>query len=506
MAPCSVGPESQFTFPRVALRNHGRCEDICWPDIPDREAAYVNFRPLTPARDGGGTNDTEVNPAIGLAAQTTVPAGRRPLRSRWRLRFSPELERAYREHHASQSLPFIRACLLLAVGIFASFGLLIPQLNPITSPRIYCLFFCIVCPLLLACYVMTYFSFYRKMGQLIVFFQAAAIALGILALVWMTRPNEPGFALNYAGLILTVQSAFVLGRLRWLYTVLLSALALFGYAFVTIAVQGRYQSYEGPTVTLNNLLYLLSASVLSVVGAYWLEFYQRRDFIQAREIEAEKRRAEAERRRADELLLRILPAQIADRLKNQPGTIAEAYIGVSVLFLDIVDFTPMCERMQPDQAVQLLSAIFSRLDALAVKHGIERIKTVGDAYMVAAGVPAARPDHAEVIGHFALEALAVVQTVPDDHGQPMQARLGIDTGPAIAGVIGESKFLYDLWGDMVNTASRMESHGIPGRIQATARYHKVTKHVFRFETRGVIEVKGKGPMETFFLLAPLATL
>jgi adenylate cyclase len=423
------------------------------------------------------------------------------LQSCWRLRFPAELERAYREDHASRSLPFIRACLILSAGIYAAFALLIPRLNPGNPFSLYVLNLGIMCPVLALFYVTTYFQFYLKLGQSIVFVQALTIALGVLAIIGITNPKDPGYAINYVGLILTVQSAFILGRLRVSYTTLLSLLVLLGYAFVCLVIQSRHHSPDTLTPFLNNILYLISADLISIAGAYLLEVYLRRDFIQQLTIEAEKRKVEAERQKSERLLHNILPAQIAERLKRSSQVIADVHGNATVLFLDIVNFTPLTDRMQPAEVVNLLNAIFGRLDTLVATYGIEKIKTVGDAYMVAAGVPTARDDHAGVIGCFALDALEVIHGFTGSDGKRLQARIGIDTGSAVAGVIGHHKFLYDLWGDMVNTASRMESHSIPDRIQTSRRYYDQTQGMFIFESRGVIDIKGKGQMETFFLVA-----
>jgi guanylate cyclase len=205
---------------------------------------------------------------------------------------------------------------------------------------------------------------------------------------------------------------------------------------------------------------------------------------------------EQERARSEMLLLNILPEPIAARLKAGEETIADAWDSVTVLFADIVDFTPTAARLGPEGMVQVLNEVFTMLDGLAAKYHLEKIKTVGDAYMVVGGLPEARTDHLESVCRFALETMEAIATRPDG----IQMRIGIETGPVVAGVIGSSKFSYDLWGDTVNTASRMESHGIPGRIQVTERVRHALDRSFDFERRGSIEVKGKGPMETHFLV------
>jgi adenylate cyclase len=170
------------------------------------------------------------------------------------------------------------------------------------------------------------------------------------------------------------------------------------------------------------------------------------------------------------------------------------------LFADIVDFTRRSQRSSPQQVVQVLDDLFSAFDQLTKRQGLEKIKTIGDAYMVAGGLPVPRPDHAQAVAEMALAIREETARRSDPSGQPLQVRIGIDTGPVVAGVIGSDKFSYDLWGDTVNTASRMESHGIPGRIQVTDRTYQRLKDGYRFELRGPIQVKGKGELVTYFLL------
>jgi class 3 adenylate cyclase len=170
------------------------------------------------------------------------------------------------------------------------------------------------------------------------------------------------------------------------------------------------------------------------------------------------------------------------------------------MFADLVDFTGRSQRISPSEMVRTLDDLFTVFDRLADRHGLEKIKTIGDAYMVAAGIPDPRPDHAEAIADMALEIQEEMAGRTDPEGELLLVRIGIDTGPVVAGVIGRRKFIYDLWGDTVNTASRMESHGSPGRIQVTERTYRRLNPGYRFERRGPIDVKGKGEMVTYFLL------
>ena len=207
---------------------------------------------------------------------------------------------------------------------------------------------------------------------------------------------------------------------------------------------------------------------------------------------------EREQAKSERLLLNVLPAEIAAVLKDDGGTIADHHDSVSVLFADVVGFTPLTARLSPRTMVDLLNEVFSHFDSLAAKHGLEKIRTIGDNYMVASGVPQPRPDHAPAIARMALEMIAYLAVRPSDE-TPLQFRIGINSGPVVAGVIGHSKFHYDVWGDAVNTASRMESHGVPGKIQITPATYEMVKDEFVCAPRGTIDVKGKGEMETWFL-------
>ena len=203
--------------------------------------------------------------------------------------------------------------------------------------------------------------------------------------------------------------------------------------------------------------------------------------------------------RSDDLLHAILPDQIAAQLKDEPGTIADDVPSASVLFADVVDFTPMSATMSPADLVGMLDELFTAFDASVTELGLEKIKTVGDAYMVASGVPQARPDHAEAIAELALQMRDHVATATFG-GRQLQTRIGIASGPVTAGIIGTHKFAYDLWGDTVNTASRMESSGLPGEIQVTPSTYELLREGFRFRPRGPVPVKGKAEMMTFLLL------
>jgi adenylate cyclase len=222
---------------------------------------------------------------------------------------------------------------------------------------------------------------------------------------------------------------------------------------------------------------------------------QRQDALAALRVEQEK---------AEELLLNILPRSIAERLKANTATIADQFDAATILFADVVDFTPLSERLAPGEVVGILDHLFTHFDVLADAYGLEKIKTIGDCYMVAAGVPTPRDDHARAMALMALDMRDAMRSSDEVGHLGLELRIGINSGPVVAGVIGRKRFLYDLWGDAVNTASRMESQGAPGQIQVTRATYELLGDEFAFEHRGTVDVKGKGELETWYLLGPIS--
>jgi adenylate cyclase len=241
---------------------------------------------------------------------------------------------------------------------------------------------------------------------------------------------------------------------------------------------------------------------LNIVGAGAISFTLLASFAKQRNEALAALRVEQER--SELLLLNILPRSIADRLKSAHQTIADHFDAASIVFADVVDFTPFAHRLSPAEVVGILDDLFSHFDTLVERHGLEKIKTIGDAYMAAAGVPDPSHDHARRAALLGLDMREAIATSAVGGGSGLELRIGINSGPLIAGVIGSKRFLYDLWGDAVNTASRMESQGKPGEIQITRATYELLKDEFVCRRRGTIEVKGKGEMETWYLVGPRA--
>jgi class 3 adenylate cyclase len=250
-----------------------------------------------------------------------------------------------------------------------------------------------------------------------------------------------------------------------------------------------YCVWTGPAPTMGAAAYATLALVAWVGVLYTAATHRTTQAAEAA-LAAEKKKTEA-------LLHNVLPASIATRLKDG-ATVSDRFDAATVLFADLVGFTPRAEGLPPDRVVKMLDEMFKRFDRLCAHHGLEKIKTIGDAYMAAAGVPTPNADHVAATAELALAMQHELTKTPDL--SELQLRIGLHTGPVVAGVIGERKFTYDLWGDTVNTASRMESHGVPGRIQVTEPVYLALKERYAFEPRGEITVKGKGNMPAWLLV------
>jgi guanylate cyclase len=251
---------------------------------------------------------------------------------------------------------------------------------------------------------------------------------------------------------------------------------------------------------INNLpmWLILAFFALNVIIVSSLAFFQMRAFVHQRDDALRLLRVEQDK--TDRLLFNILPRSIADVLKDDPQTIAERFDSVSILFADVVGFTPLSASIEADDMVNLLNEIYTFFDNVMEKHGLEKIRTMGDGYMAASGVPHARPDHAHALADAALEMMDFLNRWESPYAGDIEFRMGINSGPVLAGVIGRKKFSYDVWGDPVNIASRMESYGEPGKIQVSRATYELLKDDFLFEPRGPIAIKGKGDMETWFLV------
>jgi class 3 adenylate cyclase len=254
-----------------------------------------------------------------------------------------------------------------------------------------------------------------------------------------------------------------------------------------------------PEIGWFTVFLVASGMGVAAFGAYMLESSARARFLQRQILAGQREALAREMAKSDRLLHSMLPASIADRLRDEPRVIADAFPEATVVFSDIVGFTPIGSQMSPNELVSVLNELFGRFDELAARHGLEKIKTMGDGYLAVAGVPLPVPDHADRAVRFGLDVLRATEALATERDLPLRLRVGIHSGPLVAGVIGRDKLAYDLWGDTVNVASRMESQGLPDRVQISEATAQLLSAEVSLEARGTIEVRGRGPMRVLLV-------
>lgn len=411
-----------------------------------------------------------------------------------RLRFPLEIEKQFLEEYRVSTLSTTRFALVLGALLYGLFGILDMYAVPISKNVVWSIRFGIVVPVFAFIFVSTYFRRFQPYLQPLMCAGVAIAGLGIVGMISITREAEFGNRFYVTGLLLVSMWAYGLSRLLFSYALIANLIIAVGYEINSIWVKGLLESETGTVIFIIYNFFFLGANIVGAFTSFYLERYSRREFLQKYDIRFE-------RDRVDSLLHNVLPGWIADKLKQGKKTIAEEYESASVLFADIVNFTPISAKFGPHEVVKMLDDVFSLFDELVEKHKAEKIQVAGDGYMAAAGVPIPRPDHAKVLARLALDMLKRVHEGNFlDGKQPIDLRIGLNSGSLIAGVIGRRK-VFAVWGDMVNTASRMESHGVTNRIQITRAAYELLKDDFECEYVGEIHVKGKGQMEVWHLLA-----
>lgn len=339
---------------------------------------------------------------------------------------------------------------------------------------------------LLLCLGLTFHKVGRRYPEWL--FLGCSWSITLTEQVWATLRGEAFIGLFSWTLVFLTQATLMPVLWRFHLISQVGVLVYYLGARFVIGLEDNSSEFWNPTLWL----YVFWFCCICDLSVYLYERLQRSEFHARKALEAEQRQSER-------LLLNILPEAVARQLKKQHRTIAEHFPEVTVLFADIVGFTQMSANIPPDEMVDLLNTIFSAFDHLAERHGLEKIKTIGDAYMVVGGLPLEQANHVAAIADMSLEMQAAIADFNRDRQQNFSIRVGIHTGPVVAGVIGLKKFIYDLWGDTVNIASRMESHGLPGQIQVTEAVYTLLKEEYDFESRGLVAIKGKGDMITYLL-------
>lgn len=410
--------------------------------------------------------------------------------NRLTLRFAgAEAETRFADEQARKALKPFRVATVCGAGVVILIWLMLGHLLPtiadaqtrLAVPML------VILAILAYGYARSYTRFFMRMHQLLFLAGLLGMAAAVTGIASLAPRGSADSVLAIA--LVHTLNAYSILRLRFP----IACCAGWGTAAIYLGYLGHSGALAEAEL-MRHAGFLVVANLFGMIAAYQLDHSARREHVVMRMLEEERGRSER-------LLLNILPASIAERLKASGDAIAEHCDGVTVLFADIAGFTPLSANKTPRALVELLNRIFSEFDALADAYGLEKIKTIGDAYMAVAGLPEAWPDHAARAARMALAMLDATSRVAAETGEPLSLRIGLHSGPVVAGVIGRRKFTYDLWGDTVNTASRMESHGVPGAIHCSGATALLLQGAFPLFARGAVDIKGKGEMHTFLLTA-----
>lgn len=408
---------------------------------------------------------------------------RAPIRP-WNLRFEDDdLEAGFRRDYRDVSALQARLALVLAGALyFGAFAWLDRWLAPDLADPFLSIRILVVIAFAVA-FAASFAPVRLPVREAFVALAILAAAAGVIRMIAMSDPVVG--SRYYPALLLIVMGAHSMFRLRFGTALLVSLLVVAGWT-AQVLYLGRLPWWD----VINTEAFLAAAVLLGTFASYSIERFARVSWLEHRDVEEE-------RERSDRVLVNVFPASVAERLKDEEGPFGEAYEEATVLFVDVVNFTALSARADPRRLIGILNRLFTRLDQIAEEYGVEKIKTSGDAWIGVAGVPDRVDDHAERIADAALEMrdrIAIGEEESD-----LELRLGIALGPVVAGVIGETKHYYDIWGDPVTMASRMQSHGRPGKIQVTDEVRRRLRGSYALEERGTIEVKGMGEVRVWWL-------
>jgi adenylate cyclase len=410
--------------------------------------------------------------------------------------FPADIEAAFQRAYVQHSLLINRISLASGTVLLATFGALDPYIFAESYREVLAIRFGVLVPMALLIVGCSFAPWYRKVMQPATAVLMLLVLVGILTMSAIGLPTELGTTMYLFGLLPILSFLFVAPRLQFRYAVVVAVIVLVAFEWVLFRENGLLQLgalSKQSAIAVNFIL--VSEIVIGAMAGFFFERSIRLNFVQQLLIERERGKSE-------DLLYNMLPGQIVDRLKRKE-LIADRVESASVCFADFTNFTRLSSTLTPSEILGLLDEAFTQFDRIAAKYGAEKIKTIGDAYMVAVGVPIARADHAEVMARMAMEMRDTFLALPITKKYDLNLRVGFSSGSMVAGVVGSSKRVYDLWGDTVNTASRMESNGIPGEIQLSHYAYDLIKDKFVFESRGEIPIKGKGEMQVYLLRGSL---
>lgn len=408
---------------------------------------------------------------------------RAPIRP-WNLRFEDDaLEAGFREDYRDVSELQTRLALVLAGALyFGAFAWLDRWLAPGLADTFLSIRILVVIAFALAL-VVSFAPVRLPIREAFVSLAILAAAAGVLRMIALADPVVG--SRYYAALLLIVMATHSMFRLRFGTALLVSLLVVLGWT-AQVLILGRLPWWD----VINTEAFLAASVLLGTFASYSIERFARVSWLEHRDVEEE-------RERSDRVLVNVLPASVAERLKEVEGPFGEAFEEASVLFADVVNFTALSAEADPRRLIGILNRLFTRLDQIAAEHGVEKIKTSGDSWIGVAGVPERISDHAERIADCALEMRDRIAI--GDAESELELRLGIAIGPVVAGVIGETKHYYDVWGDPVTMASRMQSHGKPGKIQVTEAFRDRLVRRYDFRERGTVGIKGAGEVRVWWL-------
>ncbi len=389
----------------------------------------------------------------------------------------------YSRHHFQESLGQVRFALMLGAPMYLAFLVWDYSIDPAhildtTYIRI------AVAAILVATYALTFRESFEQASQLVLASCAVVAGLGV---IYVLHTLENGMVLGVAGVILILMYVYGFLRLRFVPSVV-SGVAIW-LAYDVVAIIDRL----GTTELVNSNFFLAGATIFGISNSFNQERLGRRAFLYMKEVEREKARA-------DQLLSQIFPAHIKNRLTAGERVIADSNSEVTVVFADLVGFSSLTKRLTPGHLVELLDKLFSAFDDISEKFGVEKIKTIGDSYMAVSGLAGSVARNTETILDMTLELVAAVDRVSKAERIPIGVRVGVATGHAVSGVLGAKRNHFDVWGETVNIASRMEASGIEGKVQVSEQTYWRYNQSFEFEERGEIEVKGHGKLKTYILI------
>jgi adenylate cyclase len=447
--------------------------------------------------DSGGPISAEFLQALPLGEDLArAPEDEDFRRYAFWLKFPAVVERQFQKFYRLGAVKVIRPVLAGFLLGFMAFGISDHWGMPVSKAHFWMVRYGLICPFYAVALYLSYQpQWYRRLHRVVALVFLVG-GLGVASIGWIVGPTEPSY-LTYAQGLVFVILGVQLCRIPFWWATCVGWLVTAVYGLTAVFWQLNVYGTPNLVSIAGSLFFLGFINLSGMVMGYTGEYSARLDFLHRRSLAQERRRSER-------LLKNMLPYSIARQLKRQHQAIAQEYENVTIVFADIVGFTPLSERLSASELVGMLDELFSQFDRLVEAQGLEKIKTIGDCYMAAAGVPKPMKDHAVASVRLGIRMLRCVERFSREHGYELQLRIGIHSGDVVAGVIGRKRYSYDLWGDTVNTASRMESHGTPGRIQVTRETYALIKSDYVCDCMGEIEVKGKGGMEVWQVVRSMA--